>query len=152
MLRLLLLSNMHFEFRRDEPLLRLPLKGDFDVLVIPGDTGDVTDAIKSIDRLLDAFPTTPVVYVAGNRDFSADTTRRASLCRALTVMETRRYTFWNWTRWSCMDTPSSAAPDGAEWMGMGWGRHNQLAHESTLLYTIFSLELAPQYADQRGAW
>ncbi|MEQ9564331.1 MAG: hypothetical protein RLN85_00620 [Pseudomonadales bacterium] len=39
MLRLFLLSDTHFEFCRDEPLLRPPLKIDFDVLVISDDTG-----------------------------------------------------------------------------------------------------------------
>lgn len=39
MLRLFLISDTHFEFRRDQPLLRPPLKADFDVLVISGDAG-----------------------------------------------------------------------------------------------------------------
>jgi hypothetical protein len=69
MLRLFVASDMHFEFLRDQALPPLPDAGDFDVLVLAGDIGELPDAFMGIDRLLAMFPATPLIYVAGNHEF-----------------------------------------------------------------------------------
>lgn len=78
-MRIFLASDIHFEFHRDEPdwLPPLPEESEIDVLVLAGDIGTYTEAIKGIERILNYYVRVPIIYIAGNHEFYGFEIRQA---------------------------------------------------------------------------
>jgi len=70
-MRIFLASDVHFEFHQEENdwLPPLPDESDIDVLVLAGDIGTYAAAKIGIERILQHYRNTPIIFVAGNHEF-----------------------------------------------------------------------------------
>lgn len=116
-MKIFLISDIHFEFHNKVDWLPPLSSGDqFDVLLLAGDIGHGPWLETGLRRLRSRFPSTPIVYVAGNHEFYRHNISKSPLedfeiqdfyHLEKNSVELNRYRFLGTTLWTGFDSLGS---------------------------------------------